>query len=167
MFDREIYVSRRRTLLEKMSAGTENNGIAIFLGNAEAPQNYRGNDYKFRQDSSFLYYWGIDEPGFAAILDLDSGDECIFGDDVDIDDIIWMGPQESVASKAARVGANISAPYAEFDKAVLKAKSQGRKIHFLPASRYYNTLKLSLLLGTSPEAVRTVAAMEAPVAGGM
>lgn len=167
MFDREIYVSRRRTLLEKMSAGTENNGIAIFPGNAEAPQNYRGNDYKFRQDSSFLYYWGIDEPGFAAILDLDSGDECIFGDDVDIDDIIWMGPQESVASKAARVGANVSAPYAEFEKAVLKAKSQGRKIHFLPASRYYNTLKLSLLLGTSPEAVRTVAAMDAPVAGGM
>ena len=67
MFDRDIYVARRRKLMEKMSAGAGDNGIIVFLGNAEAPQNYRGNDYKFRQESSFLYYWGIDEPGFAAI----------------------------------------------------------------------------------------------------
>ena len=94
MFDKEIYIGRRRTLLNLMkdSGNDGHRGIAIFLGNAEAPQNYRGNDYKFRQESSFLYFWGIDEPGFAAILDLDSGDECLFGDDVDIDDIIWMGP---------------------------------------------------------------------------
>ena len=72
-------------------------GIAIFIGNAEAPQNYRGNDYKFRQESSFLYYWGIDEPGFAALLDLDSGEEVLYGDDVEIGDIIWMGPQPSAS----------------------------------------------------------------------
>ena len=167
MFDKEVYMTRRRILLEKMSAGDGDNGIAVFLGNTEAPQNYRGNDYKFRQDSSFLYYWGIDEPGFAAILDFDSGDECIFGDDVDIDDIIWMGPQESVASKAARVGAPVSAPAALFDKAVLDARARGRKVHFLPPSRYYNTMRLSLLMGVSPEAVRTVAPIGVPLEGGV
>ena len=167
MFDRDIYVARRRKLMEKMSAGAGDNGIIVFLGNAEAPQNYRGNDYKFRQESSFLYYWGIDEPGFAAILDLDSGDECLFGDDVDIDDIIWMGPQESVASKAARVGANVSAPAADFDKAVLKARARGAKIHFLPTSRYYSTLKLSQLLGVTPEAVRKVAPADRPLEDGI
>ena len=101
MFGKEIYVGRRKRLLEEMRA-TGNDGrrgIAVFLGNVEAPQNYRGNDYKFRQESSFLYFWGIDEPGFGAILDLDSGDEVLYGNDVDIDDIIWMGPQPSVASK--------------------------------------------------------------------
>ena len=163
MFDKEVYVRRRRTLLEKMSFIPEGKrGIAIFTGNAEAPQNYRGNDYRFRQDSTFLYFWGIDEPCFAAILDLDSGDECIYGDDVDIDDIIWMGPQPSVASKAERIGVSCSAQYADFDKAVLAARAQGRTIHFLPASRYYNTLKLASLLGIPAESVRKVL----PVAGG-
>ena len=96
---------------------SENKGIAIFVGNAEAPQNYRGNDYKFRQDSSFLYYWAIDEPYFAAILDLDQGSECLYGNDVDIEDIIWMGPQPSVASKGALIGCPQTAPLAEFEKA--------------------------------------------------
>ena len=170
MFDKEVYTRRRRTLLDIMTggpgSGSSANGIAVFLGNVEAPQNYRGNDYKFRQDSSFLYYWGIDEPGFAAIFDFDSGDECLYGDDVDIDDIIWMGPQESVASKAARIGAPVSAPMAEFDKAVITARTKGRKIHFLPPSRYYNTMRLSMLTGVSPEAVRTVAPAGQPLEGG-
>ncbi|MGM9748106.1 MAG: aminopeptidase P N-terminal domain-containing protein, partial [Candidatus Cryptobacteroides sp.] len=123
MFDKSIYSNRRRVLAEKMAGMLPEGkrGIALFVGNAEAPQNYRGNDYKFRQDSSFLYYWGIDEPLFAAVLDLDNGDEYIFGDDVDIEDIIWMGPQDSVASKAERVGVAHSAPYKALDAAVEKA----------------------------------------------
>lgn len=163
MFDKDVYVRRRRTLLERMSSIPEGRrGIAAFLGNVEAPQNYRGNDYKFRQESSFLYFWGIDDPGFAAVLDLDSGEECVYGNDVDIDDIIWMGPQPSVASKAERIGVRKSAPYADFDKAVLAARANGRTVHFLPTSRYYNTLKLSSLLEVPAECVRKVA----PVAGG-
>ncbi len=158
MFDTDVYVRRRRALLEKMSCLNEGKrGIAVFPGNAEAPQNYRGNDYRFRQDSTFLYFWGIDEPGFAAVLDLDSGDEYVYGDDVDIEDIIWMGPQPSVASKAARVGAGNSAPYREFDKAVREARAKGRTVHFLPASRYYNTLKMSSLMEIPAEDVRKVA----------
>ena len=163
MFDKDVYVRRRRTLLERMSSIPEGRrGIAAFLGNAEAPQNYRGNDYRFRQDSTFLYFWGIDEPCFAAILDLDSGEECIYGNDTDIDDIIWMGPQPDVAGKAERIGVSCSAQYADFDKAVRAARSQGRTVHFLPASRYYNTLKMASLLEVPAECIRKVA----PVAGG-
>ena len=161
MFGKEVYRRRRAGLLGRMAAELPSGkaGIAIFIGNTEAPQNYRGNDYKFRQESSFLYYWGIDEPGFAALLDLDSGEEVLYGDDVEIGDIIWMGPQPSVASKAAAVGVDRSAPSAEFDRMVSTARAQGRAIHFLPASRYYNVLKTSSLTGCPPEDVRKVASV--------
>ncbi len=150
MFEKEVYQNRRRVLLGKMAeAVSGEKGLAIFLGNGEAPQNYRGNDYKFRQESSFLYFWGINEPWFAAILDLDSGEECLFGDDVDIQDIIWTGPLPSVQSMAESVGVGASAPYAKFDEAVSKAVSQGRPVRFLPPSRYYNTMKLAQLLGSA------------------
>ena len=163
MFDSKVYVNRRRTLIEEMATRLSGEkGIAIFVGNADAAMNYRGNDYKFRQDSSFLYFWGIDEPWFAAVLDLDNGDECLFGNDVDIDDIIWMGPQPSVADKAALIGCARTAPLAEFDKVVEAAVSAGRPVHFLPPARYYNQLKLSGLTGLSMDAVRKVG----PVAAG-
>ena len=84
MFQSEVYVNRRRGLLQQM-ASRGAHGVAVFLGNVDAATNYRGNDYKFRQDSNFLYYWGIDEPWFAAVLDLDSAQECLYGNDVDID----------------------------------------------------------------------------------
>ena len=159
MFGKEIYSERRKRLLGLMSgtAAEGSRGIAIFLGNADAPQNYRGNDYKFRQESSFLYFWGIDEPRFAAILDLDSGEETLYGDDVDIDDIIWMGPQPSVASKGERIGAGRTAPYRDFFEAAGRAKSAGRPVHFLPTSRYYNTMTLAGLLGCRYEDVRETA----------
>ena len=164
MFDANVYVGRRRALLERMASMTQegSRGIAVFLGNVDAPANYRGNDYKFRQDSSFLYFWGVDEPWFAAVLDLDSADECLYGNDVDIDDIIWMGPQPSVASKGEAVGCAATAPLAEFDKAVAAAVSAGRPVHFLPPARYYNQMKLSELTGISSAAVRKVG----PVAAG-
>ncbi len=156
MFSKDIYVSRRKRLLGLMQeTGAEGNrGIAIFLGNVEAPQNYRGNDYKFRQESSFLYFWGIDEPGFAAVLDLDSGDEVLYGNDVDIDDIIWMGPQPTVASKGLLTGVERTAPYLGFFEAVRNAAEKGRPVHFLPPSRYYNTMMLAKLLGSTDEDVR-------------
>ncbi len=162
MFDNKVYVNRRRTLTEKMARRTEEGkrGLAIFLGNVNAPLNYRGNDYKFRQESSFIYYWGITEPGFAAIIDLDNGKECLYGDDVSLDDIIWMGPQPSVASKAERIGCTKSAPYKAFEEAVVKAVQQGRTIHHLPTVRYYNTMTVARLTGASVEEVRKVASMK-------
>ena len=159
MFHAKVYSNRRRSLLSKMEAQGAN-GIAIFLGNADAPANYRGNDYKFRQDSNFLYFWGIDEPWFAAILDLDNGQECLYGNDVDIDDIIWMGPQPTVASKAETIGCAATLPLSEFDKAVAAAVSAGRPVHFLPPARYYNQMKLAELIGIANATARKVAPME-------
>ncbi len=163
MFEANVYVSRRRALLEKMAAVTEagERGLAIFLGNVDAAMNYRGNDYKFRQDSNFLYFWGVDEPGFAAVLDLDSGDECLYGNDVDIDDIIWMGPQPSVASKGVLIGCAETRPLAEFFSAVAEAVAKGRPVHYLPPARYYQQMTLAELTGTSSCAVRKVAPMAA------
>ena len=99
MFSKSTYIERRNILKRTLDSG-----ILFFPGNGESPMNYADNTYHFRQDSTFLYYWGIDDPGFAAVIDLDSGEEIIFGDDFTVDDVIWMGPQEKVAEKAEKVG---------------------------------------------------------------
>ena len=167
MFTKDIYIRRRQTLLAKMAEVTKegNRGLVIFLGNNEAPQNYRGNNYKFRQESNYLYFWGLDEPSLAAIMDLDSGKECIYGDDVDIDDIIWMGPQISMAEKAASVGCKQSAPFATFAQVIKNALAQHRPVHFLPACRYYNILTLSQITGIPASEITHVAPMN--TLGGM
>ncbi len=161
MFESNVYVNRRGALLEQMASCLDagSRGLAIFLGNVDAAMNYRGNDYKFRQDSNFLYFWGVDEPGFAAILDLDTADECLYGNDVDIDDIIWMGPQPSVASKGTLIGCPKTLPLAEFFKDVAEAVAAGRPVHYLPPARYYQQMTLSELTGISSAAVRKVAPM--------
>lgn len=155
MFAKEVYVARRRTLLEKMSltAPVGSRGIALFIGNVEAAAQYKDNAYKFRQDSSWLYLFGLDIPRYAAVIDLDTAEETVFADDVEIGDIIWMGPQPSVSSLAAEVGVSRTAPYAALDAVVAKAVSQGRKVHFLPPSRWYNTMKTASLLGIPDAAV--------------
>ena len=146
MFAKEVYIRRRAALMAKMKeAGVR--GVILFVGNVEAPAQYKDNAYKFRQDSSWLYYFGLDEPRYAAVLDIDSGAECIFADDVDIDDIIWMGPQPSVASLAGSVGVGHVQPYGALDQVIKDAIKAGRTVHYLPPSRYYNTLKLMNLLG--------------------
>ena len=138
MFDKSVYVRRRQTLLERMknSAAEGRRGIALFIGNTEAPAQYKDNCYKFRQDSTWLYFFGIDAPLYAAVIDLDNGEETIFADDVEIGDIIWMGPQPSVASIAAGVGIGKSAPYKALDAVVGKAVAEGRPVHFIKPSRY-------------------------------
>lgn len=148
MFNKEIYIKRRRALIDRMNG---EKGLAIFIGNCESPAQYKDNAYKFRQDSSWLYFFGIDQPGFAAIIDLESGEETIYADDVEIDDIIWMGPQPSVRETAESVGIKRSSSYGAFSIAVMAAVVAGRPIHFLPASRCETMMKLSNLLGLNPE----------------
>ena len=145
MFASEVYSRRRRTLLGKMREDGQD-GIILFIGNAEAPAQYKDNAYKWRQDSTWLYYFGLDAPLYAAILDIESGAETIFADDVEIGDIIWMGPQPSVASLARSVGVAASAPYDEVDKAVKAAIKAGRKVHYINPSRYFNKLRLMEML---------------------
>ena len=142
MFSKEVYVARRKELFRRLSGQS---GIVVFLGNVEAPAQYKDNCYKWRQNSNWLYFFGIDEPRYAAVLDLDSGKETIFADDVDIDDIIWTGPMPSVASVAASAGVQNSAPYSKLDWVVSEAIVKGRRIHAVPPYRYYNTLKMQQL----------------------
>ena len=127
MFETSVYKNRRARLKEKVKSG-----LVLILGNGEAPANYTDNTYKFRQDSSFLYFFGLNQPGFAGVIDIDSGDEYIFGNDVDMDDIIWMGPQPSVKDMAARVGVSKTAPVARQADGMKTAISQGRRIQILP-----------------------------------
>lgn len=155
MFSKEVYARRRQTLVAKMadSAAEGKRGIALFIGNTEAPAQYKDNCYKFRQDSTWLYFFGIDQPLYAAIIDLDNGNETIFANDVEIGDIIWMGPQPSVASVATSVGVEKSAPYTDLNAAVAKVLAEGRPVHFVKPSRYYNTMKIASLLGCGTDEV--------------
>ena len=155
MFSKDVYARRRQTLVAKMadSAAEGKRGIALFIGNTEAPAQYKDNCYKFRQDSTWLYFFGIDQPLYAAIIDLDNGNETIFANDVEIGDIIWMGPQPSVASVAASVGVDKSAPYTDLNAAVAKVLAEGRPVHFVKPSRYYNTMKIASLLGCGTDEV--------------
>lgn len=155
MFSKEVYARRRQTLVAKMadSAAEGKRGIALFIGNTEAPAQYKDNCYKFRQDSTWLYFFGIDQPLYAAIIDLDNGNETVFANDVEIGDIIWMGPQPSVASVAASVGVEKSVPYTDLNAAVAKVLAEGRPVHFVKPSRYYNTMKIASLLGCGTDEV--------------
>ncbi len=144
------YAQRRARLRGLLG---DEKGIVIFIGNVESAAQYADNCYKWRQDSNWLYYWGIDEPRFAAIMDLESGVDTVYADDFGIDDIIWMGPMPTVASLAQGAGAGKSGTYAGFCDAVKAALAQGRKVHWLPVSRWYNAVMLSSLLGVAPEQV--------------
>lgn len=155
MFETSVYKNRRARLKEKVKSG-----LVLILGNEEAPANYTDNTYKFRQDSSFLYFFGLNQPGFAGVIDIDSGDEYIFGNDVDMDDIIWMGPQPSVKDMAARVGVSETAPFARLADCMKTAISQGRRIHFLPPYRFRNMLLLEELLGIRSALVKNYASLE-------
>ncbi|MBR1487724.1 MAG: aminopeptidase P N-terminal domain-containing protein [Bacteroidales bacterium] len=145
MFGKEVYIARRKALLERL-AGQK--GIALFVGNVDAPAQYKDNCYKWRQDSSWLYLFGIDEPRLAATIDLETGEETLYGDDFGIDDIIWMGPMPSVQELADSAGIARTAPYD-----ALGAALKGRQVHFLPASRYATRLTLGALLGLDPSEV--------------
>jgi Xaa-Pro aminopeptidase len=122
--------------------------------------NYPANTYHFRQDSNFLYFFGIDHQGMAGILDIDNQVDYLFGDDVSIDDIIWMGPQPLVKDKAARVGVPNSMPFGELAGFLKNARDKGRKIHFLPPYRAENKILMEKLLGIPVDKLKVEASVE-------
>jgi Xaa-Pro aminopeptidase len=155
MFPREIYVGRRETLRNSVKSG-----LLLFLGNEESPMNYPANQYTFRQDSSFLYYWGMDAPGLAAIVDIDGGTETMFGDDPTVADIVWTGPQPLLRDKAASVGVSRALPMTSLKEIVGEALGKGRTVHYLPPYRPENILKIERLLGIHPSYAKTYASVE-------
>ena len=155
MFNAEIYQNRRAALRNKIG-----DGLILILGNKEAPANYPDNTYKFRQDSSFLYFFGLNQPGFAGVIDAESGQEIIFGNDVDMDDIIWMGPQPTVREQAALAGVKESRPFSKLTELMQQAVASKRKVHFLPPYRYDNMMLLEELLGIRASIVKQYASLE-------
>lgn len=142
MFPVSTYVERRNGLKEQFESG-----LLLFLGNEESPINYPDNPFPFRQDSSFLYFFGVDRPGFAAIIDLDADRTVLFADDSTLEDIVWNGALPSVTELAARSGVESTAPVSELNGYLQKAAVQGRVIRFLPPYRPENKIKLLQLLG--------------------
>lgn len=155
MFDSSVYKQRRQALREKVG-----HGLILILGNNEAPANYPDNTYKFRQDSSFLYFFGHSHPGYAGVMDIEAGEDYFFGNDVTMDDIIWMGPQPSVKDLAAQVGVEKSFPFDKLKEFIGKAISQRRPIHFLPPYRYDNMLLLEDLTGIRASMTKQHASVE-------
>jgi len=148
VFDSKIYKERRKKLREKL-----NKGVILFLGNEESPMNYLDNPYRFRQDSNFLYFFGLDSPGLAGLIDIDEDRDIIFGDDVDMEDIIWMGDQPLLKSRSEKVGVKTTLPYKKLTEVLNKALENGRKVHYLPVYRKETSLKIEGLLGIKAEKV--------------
>ncbi len=155
MFKKEVYIDRRKRLRKEMKSG-----LALILGNSEASYNYPANTYHFRQDSDFLYFFGLDIPDFVGVMDIDNDKDYIFANDVDIEDIIWMGSQPLIKDLAAKVGVENTAPYTELSDFLKGAEKEGRQIHFLPPYRGDRLVQFNQLLGYEVSKVKEMASLE-------
>ena len=156
MFSKETYTSRRQTLKELVK-----DGLILLFGNNESPCNYPNNGYSpFRQDSSFLYYFGLQESGLIGVIDADSGEEWLLGDDVDVEDIVWYGSVPTIGSLAETVGVSNSARRAHIAKLVDDAKKQNRRMHFLPPYRHDIKIDIMDLVGIHPSQQAQAASLD-------
>ena len=155
MFSKETYIARREQLRKDVG-----HGLIIIQGNHEAPCNYTDNTYWFRQDSTFLYFFGLKREDLVGVIDCSTGKDYIFANDYDIDDIIWTGPLPSVKELAASVGVENSGDLKALQTLCTKTIGETRKIHYLPPYRADNTRQLSELLGLKYDAVSRYASME-------
>lgn len=155
MFTQETYLNRRKKL--KMSLKS---GILLFLGNDESPMNYEDNTFHFRQDSSFLYFFGMDYAGLAGIIDLDEDQDVIFGNDLTVEEIVWMGTQPTLLQRADKYGISRIRPYAQLAGYLQEAVRKQRPVHFLPPYRAENKIKLFNLLGIHPGEVKSKSSVE-------
>jgi Xaa-Pro aminopeptidase len=145
LFDKQVYTDRRQTLKQNIG----NDGLILLLGNEDSSMNYKDNCYPFRQDSSFLYYFGLDVPSLAGIIDTETGNVVIFGNELTIDDIVWTGTLPTVNEMAGMVGVSQTKPYDQIIHYVHKALIAGRKVHILPPYRPENKIKLAEWFNTS------------------
>ena len=154
MFSKQTYIERRKELKRLMGSG-----LLLLLGNNESPANYPANGYKFRQDSSFLYYIGLKREGLAAVIDVDNDQEWLIGDDIDIEDIIWTGFVPSVKELGESVGITKSAPMAQLKVLIDMARSKGQQVHYLPPYRFDHQIQIGDLLGIHPLQTREQASV--------
>ncbi len=155
MFDKNIYINRREILKKDVKSG-----IILLVGNKDVSFNYPANIYSFRQDSNFLYFFGINQPDLVGLIDIDNNKDYIFGNDVDMDDIIWMGFQPSIKERALKAGVENTAPLLSLFETIEQAIKQGRKIHFTPPYRGETIMFLSDLTGISCNNIKKYASVE-------
>jgi Xaa-Pro aminopeptidase len=148
MFTTEAYIQRRERLRKQVASG-----VILLLGNDLSPMNYTDNAYPFRQDSSFLYFFGLDEPALAAVIDIDEGTECLLGNDPTVEEVIWTGPQTPLREMAQAVGIAETASYGSLESVLRKAREQGRTVHYLPPYRADHVLRIRQILSLPPQAV--------------
>jgi Xaa-Pro aminopeptidase len=141
MFDKDVYISRRKQFAEQLTSGAY-----LFLGNSESPMNYADNTYHFRQDSTFLYYFGVNSPDLAAIIDLDNNRVMLFGDEMSMDDIVWMGRQKTLREKADDAGIDLVYSSKSLKTTLMELTNKGSLINFLPPYRADNKIRLAELL---------------------
>jgi Xaa-Pro aminopeptidase len=142
MFDKKVYEKRRNNLKKKL-----NSGLVYMPGNIDSPMNYRANQLPFRQDSNFLYFFGIDKPGFSGLIDIDEEKDYLFGNDFDIDDIIWMGNMPTVSELGKLVGAEGIGVSDELAKVLKTAINRGKRVHYLPPYKADTVFEIERLLG--------------------
>lgn len=156
MFSKETYVNRRTELKKLVKSG-----VIILFGNNESPANFPANGYyPFRQDSSFLYYFGLQRDGLVGVIDIDNDMETLVGDDIDIDDIVWYGSVNSVSNMAESCGVKNSAPMKQLQVICNNALRDKRQVHFLPPYRHDTMIQIFDLLGIHPNQQREQASLE-------
>jgi len=155
MFDKQTYEARQRELLSKVSQG-----LILLFGNEESPMNYTDNTYRFRQDSTFLYYFGLSRPGLIALLDTSDGRVTIYGNDFTVEDYVWMGKMPAISELASLCGVKQTSSTGELYDRLTSAKGKNEKIHFLPQYRYDNILKLMDMTGLSAHKVKSDSSVE-------
>ena len=155
MFDKYIYIERRSKL--KQAAGS---GLILLLGNEESSMNYTDNLYHFRQDSTFLYFFGIDRPGLMALIDIDSDKEMMFGNDLTIEEMVWTGYQQPLKEQAETVGISTVKSLSKLQEIITQAIAQNNKIHFLPPYRPEQVERLSALLGATVAALPSMVSIQ-------
>jgi Xaa-Pro aminopeptidase len=155
MFKTETYKNRRARLKRDIQ-----DGIVLLPGNEESPMNYTDNAYRFRQDSSFLYFFGLDHPALAGYIDIESGKEIIFGDDLTIDDVIWMGQKPSLLERSKPYGIHTVLPYCCLKDYIEDAIKKDRKVHFLPPYRAEKKIMLWELIGIPPGKINEMASVD-------
>ncbi len=163
MFDARTYAARRSALRARMPGG-----LIVFVGACEAAMNYRGNPYHFVQDGSFNYFFGLNQPGLIGIMDLDSGEEALFGADADLETWVWEGPTPSLAERGASIGVARTGPLADAARWTREALAKGRPVHYPPPYRSRGVVILGDLLdrapaeiaaGASPALIRAIVAL--------
>jgi len=149
MFAAETYRARRARLAKDIGSG-----LVLFLGNKEVGRTYAASVYPFRQDSTFLYFWAVNEPNLSALIDIEASSEALVGDEATMADVVWSGPMPTLAERAAIAGVTQTITPATLQERLAAAQAQGRTIHYLAPYRSDHTVQLAAWLNLAPDAVR-------------